>query len=495
LFIAYVSIVGCTDSTSPGPLEQIRIEALTPTSLTGTVGSEVDPVPTVRVTNLAGRPRSGIQISFVVDGGSIANTSTQTGDDGTATVGTWRLGQTAGRHTVTAQLATQTPSAMAVVFAAIAEAGPLSQIERFAGDQQFGFVGHALLHPLQVRAADAFGNGVRGVSVTFAVISGNGSLGRTTAVTDDAGIATSLWTLGAAPGAQQVRAQSEALETVFTAHACDESCPAPQLAFVRNGEITVGNLLTGEVRPLTGGGGNREMHPAWSPDGSRIAFVRDRTANGRTVLSGAELYLMNADGSNVVLRAPVFHSPAWSPDGQRLAVASGDCWYYCDIFLLSVDKDGTEPVRIASSAADPAWSPDGSRIAFVSLSGDDGYHALHVMNADGSDVTPVTVRDEGAIDHPTWSPDGRRIAFSKCIRDACNIFIVGSDGVGLVQLTTFGHALGPAWSADGARIAFNRFNSASGVGDIAYVAADGGAGLTPIYAGHSPAWRPAPRGK
>lgn len=158
------------------------------------------------------------------------------------------------------------------------------------------------------------------------------------------------------------------------------------------------------------------------------------------------------------------------------------------MFLLFVDEESEPPIHVASDAAQPAWSPDGTKIAYVSLSGDDGYHELHVMNADGSGVTPITRRDEGAIYRPTWSPNGQRIAFSKCTRGGCTIFAVNSDGSELVQLTMAGSSFGPAWSPDGTRIAFTL--GGSWPGGIAYVAADGGDPTMIVSSGHSPAWRP-----
>ena len=265
-----------------------------------------------------------------------------------------------------------------------------------------------------------------------------------------------------------------------------------RLAYVKGGQIFTTDLAGDAPRQLTSDNSGRERTPAWSADGRRIAFVRDYTSGGK-LMSGAVLYLVDADGSNLVRRADGFHSPSWSPDGRRLAVTRDDCVYRCELYLVSVDDDGTPPAFVDSSAAFPAWSPDGREIAYVSLSGDDGYHALYLMDADGTNTKVVVSRDLPAIGQPTWSPDGRRIAFARCNYGECNVFTVSRDGSGLVQLTTTGDASGPAWSPDGARIAFTRWRFSSGASgaSVAYVPADGGGEPTALIAsGYGPAWRP-----
>ena len=482
VLVAATLIGGCSSPTDTP--DALRLEALTATSLAGTVGEDVTPAPVVRVTNAAGQPMEGIAVSFQVGGGGhVANASAQTDAGGSATAGRWELGTVARPHTVIAR-AGDSPK---VVFTAIAKPGPVAEIARGGGDAQTALVRARLSSPLRVAITDRFGNPVSPVSVTFAVISGGGSIEGSTAMTASDGIASSgAWTLGPTLGAQQVRAQAEGAQTVFTAYACDESCR--QLLFVRGGHIFITTLLGNDARQLTSDKYQVAFDPAWSADGRRIAFARF-DANGMP-----EIYLMDADGSSVVRRAAGFHSPTWSPDGRRLAVSQDGCLYSCEMFLLSVEEDGTPPVHVASMAADPAWSPDGKRIAFVSLSGDDGFHELQVMNADGSGVESITLRDYGAIYRPAWSPDGRRIAFSKCLSGGCNIFTVNSDGTGLVQLTTVGNAFGAAWSPDGRRIGFtlSRYSAGRSEPLVAYIAADGGGDSTPIVVspGHSPAWRP-----
>lgn len=346
-----------------------------------------------------------------------------------------------------------------------------------------------------VRVRNQDGTPATGVVVRFELAPGSGTVANTSVETDLNGTATvGTWTLGTAAGIHTVTARSAGLlDVLFRATACDDSCSELQLLFVRDGRLYLTDLAGGTPRQLDNGSG-QDAEPAWSPDGARIAFVRydpPGSANG-------DLYLMYADGSAAVRRAAGFRFPAWSPDGRQLAVNRGDCHYYCDVYLLSAANDETSPRLVASQAAHPAWSPDGRKIAFVRLSGDDGYHVLAVMNPDGSEISEITLLDQGAIAHPTWSPDGRRIAFSKCIAGRCNIFTVSADASALphsalTQLTTVGNAGEPAWSPDGIWIAFTLWDDYES--SIAYVAADGGGDPIPLVAnGYSTAFRPWPQG-
>jgi Tol biopolymer transport system component len=157
---------------------------------------------------------------------------------------------------------------------------------------------------------------------------------------------------------------------------------------------------------------SRDMAPAYSPDGTRIAFSASRASGTSTF----ELYVMNADGSDPRLvfgdRA-ISSGPAWSPDGKTIVFANDrEGGRIGNFELFSVSVDGGPERRLTDRPrydVDPAFSPDGNRIAFVSNT--DGNAEIYVMNADGSGVLRLT-RDAGNDLYPHWSPDGKKLIFT-----------------------------------------------------------------------------------
>ncbi len=209
-----------------------------------------------------------------------------------------------------------------------------------------------------------------------------------------------------------------------------------------------------------------EFDPIWSPDGKQIAFGR--------CLDVCDVVVINADGSG---ERVIFHDGfpgAWSPDGTRIAFASnrngGD-----EVFVMNADGSGITQLTHNDFVRDfpTAWSPNGKQILFQSDR--DGNTELYVMNVDGTHVTRLTnndASDEG--DHAGWSPDGRRILFSST-RDGgdLDIFVMNADGTGVNQLThnDFIADDDPVWSPDGKQIAFH--STRDGDEDIFVMNADG----------------------
>ena len=189
------------------------------------VGTAVATSPSVRVADPFGNPVAGVSVTFAVasGGGTVApTTAVTTNAAGVAAVTSWTLGTTAGTNTLTA-----TSSGLAgspVTFTATGTAGPASTIAINAGDGQSATVGTAVAIPPSVIVRDQFNNPVAGVSVTFAVASGGGTVDPTTAVTTGAdGIAAvTSWTLGATAGTNTLTATSSGLTgspVTFTATA------------------------------------------------------------------------------------------------------------------------------------------------------------------------------------------------------------------------------------------------------------------------------------
>ena len=149
--------------------------------------------------------------------------------------------------------------------------------------------------------------------------------------------------------------------------------------------------------------------PAWSPDGSHIAFVSDRTGH-------SEIYIMNADGSNVVRRTfseSFTRNPAWSPDGARIAYSSSSNGGANISVVGAMSGSPSVLFETPGRIAAPSWSPDGTKLALVSDSyAYDFVWDIFTINADGTNFTALT---DDIFDHfdylsPRWSPGGTKIA-------------------------------------------------------------------------------------
>jgi adhesin/invasin len=151
--------------------------------------------PAFIVTDPGGVPVPGVTVTFVVTegGGSTSSPTSVTNTDGIATVN-WTLGPSLGPNALQASIPGGIP---AVTFTATAAAPPPTRIAINAGDGQSANAGTAVPVPPSVKVTGADGIGVGGVSVTFSIRSGGGSLVGANAVTNAQGIATvESWTLG-----------------------------------------------------------------------------------------------------------------------------------------------------------------------------------------------------------------------------------------------------------------------------------------------------------
>lgn len=209
-----------------------------------------------------------------------------------------------------------------------------------------------------------------------------------------------------------------------------------------------------------------ETSPRWSPDGQRVAFVRDEG-----------IYVMNADGADVervTARHPGTEDPAWSPDGRRLAFSAESATGFA-LNVVNIDGTGLRELHAVENAyiGAPAFSPDGKQIAMsVDPSATGGQLDIWRMNSDGSGLRQVTrtTGDEGSAG---WARDGKRLLFGA---GGTGILTVNPDGSGLRKI--MGDRLGAdtlaaLWAPDGERIAWTaKFEGGAG-SEIFVMNADG----------------------
>lgn len=283
--------------------------------------------------------------------------------------------------------------------------------------------------------------------------------------------------------------------------------------------------------------------PAWSPDGTVIAFASNRAPGGgdnhnQTFLP--DIWAMKTDGSGLIQLfnsgpIPVSSStnPMWSPDGRKLMFDLECCGLNAGPGVAVMNADGTNVTKLATSFAHngpspDSWSHDGSKLLFDSplvLNGSGGFNTnqtsnVWIMNADGSTQTPLTKLTAVNADcaGAMLSPDGSKIAFVSARAfdgsDAANasatlnIWVENIDGTGakpLTQLLSVGAgSTAPVWSPDGTKLAFVFTRALNGsdaantntTANIWIMNADGtgAAALTKLTASgansSSPAWKP-----
>ncbi|HZM69647.1 MAG TPA: protein kinase [Candidatus Cryosericum sp.] len=205
---------------------------------------------------------------------------------------------------------------------------------------------------------------------------------------------------------------------------------SPDGKFVAYASRATGNM---DIYVLRVGGSNpvnltsastvNDTEPAFSPDGSKIAFRSERDGGG--------IFVMGATGESVVRVHTGGYRPAWSPDGARLVVGTGDF----NVPSARPSRSQLWVVEVASGkaakifdgdAVQPAWSPSGGRIAYWGIPPASGQRDVWTIPAGGG--TPVAVTQDASIDwNPAWAPDGRHLYFSSERGGSMNLWRVAID--------------------------------------------------------------------
>ena len=252
------------------------------------------------------------------------------------------------------------------------------------------------------------------------------------------------------------------------------------IPFTTEGDLYAGDPVTGTTRLLVGGP-EGDFAPRFSPDGTRVAFLREGT--------GARdgLYVADADGSDPrqINTAPITTMDfAWTPAGDRLAVVH-DVGGVNQLDLFDASRNGSVE-RIAAAAGLDSLQfrpPDGREIL---ISGHvNGSYGLYAVNADGTNLRPVLLSTDPESDDywggVTYAADGGRIFYTRPYErerpngTCCTLWVMNADGSDQHE---FIPSTGEAWngqptaSPDGTRIAFWH------AGAVSTVRADGTGSVT-----------------
>jgi TolB protein len=193
----------------------------------------------------------------------------------------------------------------------------------------------------------------------------------------------------------------------------------------------------------TAGGSNQS--PAWSGDGSKIAFSSARTGN-------PEIWLADAGGGNLH-KLTAFKGPNIGPTfnprtGAQIAWVSGRTGEP-QIYTMDIDGSNVQRITDGGYAVSPSWSPNGQLLAFSWNRkygpGDPGGDDIHVIDLASKDYLQIT-HESGSNDFPSWAPDGRHIVFQRTIGGHTEIWTMLADGTQQHQLTRGGNNSMPNWS-------------------------------------------------
>ena len=250
------------------------------------------------------------------------------------------------------------------------------------------------------------------------------------------------------------------------------------IAFERKGDLYIADHLLGTDRLLVGGS-ERDVAPAFSQQGDRIAFIRELD-------EGIALMTVRPDGTELRTLGtfPSFDGFAWSPDGRTLLInyTAGGITEF-QLAVVNGDGSGIRELEVGRAADWASWRPGGRHIAFRGQLGD-GTVAAFIADANGTNVRrlPIEATQPTDFEGLRWSPDGTQLSFMSDGR------LGGTTGwqIGVAEIDAdgdlaahrrlkfdpdSGEEMLPTWSPDSSQFAF--ILGKSGIYQIAIARPDG----------------------
>ena len=237
-------------------------------------------------------------------------------------------------------------------------------------------------------------------------------------------------------------------------------------------ELVVVSVDGGEAQRMTYSTGP-DQYPAWSPDGSRIAYIGTINSSFTHTHYGPDsvaVWIMPLDdgAGNTAppwalnVPEPGAWAPVWSPDGKRLAVIGFGIREPGPVHIVDVGDDAASSISrvVGVTHIPPSWSPDGTRLVFAEnrVSGETNMAVVHIVDLEGAGSVALPEID-GHVSQVAWHPDGSEILVAVFARGG-GLWTIDPDEHTVSEVfrhddpNTIGiWSDGLAWSPDGSRFA------------------------------------------
>jgi TolB protein len=210
--------------------------------------------------------------------------------------------------------------------------------------------------------------------------------------------------------------------------------------------IRMYSLELGRMVNFAGGSaGGSNLSPAWSSDGTKIAFSSSRSGD-------SEIWAADSSGGNLhritSLQGPNV-APVWNPRSNAQLAFVGGRTSEPQIYTMSQDGSNIQRITDSGYAVSPSWAPNGGLLTFSWNRkygpGDPGGQDIYVFELASMHWLQIT-HESGSNDFPSWAPDGRHIVFQRTVGKHPQIWTMLADGTHQQQLTRAGDNSMPNWS-------------------------------------------------